>query len=88
MELEDIAPSQHALQVAFETMKERCKQLQARLATVEEENTSLRLNYVKKKSNDLVKINGINEKNVIQKQQVGNYDFTAKNNCNKQQSYL
>jgi len=32
-----------ALLVAFKTMKERCQQLQTRLATVEEENMCLRL---------------------------------------------
>lgn len=32
-----------ALQIAFKTMKERCQQLEDRLATVEEENTQLRL---------------------------------------------
>lgn len=35
--------SQFALQVAFQTMKERCQHFQARLAAVEEENIRLRL---------------------------------------------
>lgn len=35
--------SQFALQVAFQTMKERCQHLQARLVSVEEENIRLRL---------------------------------------------
>ena len=35
--------SQYALQIAFQTMKERCQNLQARLAAVEEENIRLRL---------------------------------------------
>lgn len=32
-----------ALEVAFQTMKERCQKLQNRLATVEKENSALRL---------------------------------------------
>ncbi|EZA48061.1 hypothetical protein DMN91_005961 [Ooceraea biroi] len=40
---ESIFGSYYALLVAFKTMKERCQQLQARLAAVEEENLCLRL---------------------------------------------
>lgn len=35
--------SNYALQVALQTMKERCQQLQARLSTVEEENLQLKI---------------------------------------------
>lgn len=40
---DDNLESQYALRVAFQTMKERCQHLQARLAAVEEENVRLRL---------------------------------------------
>lgn len=39
----DIFESNYALVAAFKTMKERCQQLQTRLAVVEEENKCLRL---------------------------------------------
>lgn len=77
MESEDTAASQYALQVAFQTMKERCQQLQARLSAVEEENTSLRLYYEKNNSVDPVKMNDISENNLIQRQQVSNQNHTA-----------
>ena len=41
--VEDVNGAQHALQIAFQTMQERCQQLQKRLAAVEEENLSLRV---------------------------------------------
>lgn len=40
--LEEMA-SNYALQVALQTMKERCQQLQARLSVVEEENLQLKI---------------------------------------------
>ncbi|XP_020279662.1 protein spindle-F isoform X3 [Pseudomyrmex gracilis] len=40
---DDIFESNYALVAAFKTMKERCQQLQTRLAAVEEENKCLRL---------------------------------------------
>ncbi|OXU21495.1 hypothetical protein TSAR_002658 [Trichomalopsis sarcophagae] len=69
MESEDTTASEYALQVAFQTMKERCQLLQARLVIVEEENISLRLKYEKNQSVDPVKINGINENSIISRHQ-------------------
>ncbi|XP_034247474.1 protein spindle-F [Thrips palmi] len=40
---QDIIGSRYALEVAFQTMKERCQRLQQRLAKVEDENSKLRL---------------------------------------------
>lgn len=40
---QDIVGSRYALEVAFQTMKERCQRLQQRLAKVEDENSNLRL---------------------------------------------
>ncbi|XP_063979666.1 protein spindle-F [Diachasmimorpha longicaudata] len=40
---EESTASQHALQIAFQTMQERCQQLENRLAAVEEENVRLRV---------------------------------------------
>lgn len=48
--------SHQALQVAFQTMKERCHQLQARLLAVEEENISLRLKCDQNESQGLLDI--------------------------------
>ncbi|XP_008210214.1 protein spindle-F isoform X3 [Nasonia vitripennis] len=66
---EDTTASEYALQVAFQTMKERCQLLQARLVIVEEENISLRLKYENNQSVDPVKINGINENSIILRHQ-------------------
>lgn len=41
--------SNYALQLALKTMQERCQQLQKRLATVEDENCSLRMKYCREK---------------------------------------
>ncbi|XP_015124808.1 protein spindle-F [Diachasma alloeum] len=40
---EESTAAQHALQIAFQTMQERCQQLENRLAAVEEENVRLRV---------------------------------------------
>ena len=69
MEEVDNIESQYALQVAFQTMKERCQKLQARLASVEEENACLRQQYEKNNSMSLIKLSG-DENNIIQSQQV------------------
>lgn len=55
-----------ALQIAFKTMKERCQQLEDRLATVEEENTQLRLQC----GREVVKTDEKSEKSVVQILQV------------------
>lgn len=47
--------SYDALQIAFQTMKERCQQLQSRLSIVEKENEFLRRQNIKKDSIDEVK---------------------------------
>lgn len=44
-EMEESMGQQYALQVAVQTMKERCLQLQERLSVVEEENTKLRMKH-------------------------------------------
>ncbi|KAI4493833.1 hypothetical protein M0804_002009 [Polistes exclamans] len=61
----DHVESYHALLIAFKTMKERCQQLQTRLAVVEEENLCLRLECGKDMSTAIIKVNG-NDKAVIQ----------------------
>lgn len=48
--VEEAVGSHFALQVALQTMKERCQHLQQRLAAVEEENLNLRIEYRKRKS--------------------------------------
>ncbi|KAK3931117.1 Protein spindle-F [Frankliniella fusca] len=48
---QDIVGSRYALEVAFQTMKERCQRLQQRLAKVEDENTKLRL---QRRNDDLI----------------------------------
>ncbi|KAL0104802.1 hypothetical protein PUN28_016443 [Cardiocondyla obscurior] len=48
--------SKYALLVAFKTMKERCQQLQTRLAAVEEENMCLRLECGKDMSTAVVRV--------------------------------
>lgn len=58
--------SYHALLIAFKTMKERCQQLQNRLAAVEEENLCLRLECGKDMSTAVVRVNGNSDKAVIQ----------------------
>lgn len=62
--------SYYALLAAFQTMKERCQQLQARLATVEEENVCLRLECGKDMSTAIVKMNDNDEKTVVQALQI------------------
>lgn len=66
----DYLESQHALLIAYQTMKERCQQLQARLAKVEDENTCLRQQYEKHDSMAIMKTYGADENNVVQNQQV------------------
>lgn len=48
--------SYYALLVAFTTMKERCQQLQTRLAAVEEENVCLRLECGRDTSTAVVRV--------------------------------
>ncbi|CAK9824234.1 Protein spindle-F [Anthophora retusa] len=56
----------YALLVAFKTMNERCQQLEARLATVEEENMCLRLEVGKYESAAITKSTDTNEKTIVQ----------------------
>ncbi|XP_012283258.1 protein spindle-F [Orussus abietinus] len=58
--------SQYALQVAFQTMKERCQHLQSRLDAVEEENVHLRLECGKDTSAAVIHANESNEKSLVQ----------------------
>ncbi|KAG7190892.1 hypothetical protein KM043_006953 [Ampulex compressa] len=58
--------SYYALMVAFKTMKERCQQLQTRLAVVEEENVCLRVECGKDASTAMVKANDSNEGTMVQ----------------------
>ena len=55
--------SYQALQIAFQTMKERCQQLQAQLFVVEEENISLRLKCKNVDTNKITEFSG--DKNTI-----------------------
>ncbi|XP_012260597.1 protein spindle-F [Athalia rosae] len=55
--------SQYALQVALQTMKERCQQFQKRLAISERENARLRSNREKESSTAVIPANGGNETN-------------------------
>lgn len=64
--VDELFRSQCALQVAFQTMKERCQQLRTRLAAVEEENVCLRLECGKDTSSAVVRANDHNGKTVIQ----------------------
>ncbi|KAH0560573.1 protein spindle-F [Cotesia glomerata] len=50
----EIVAAQRALQIAFQTMQERCHQLENRLAAVEEENIKLRIEKGKEVSYELV----------------------------------
>lgn len=75
MESRDKSESLYALQVAFQTMKERCQQLQARLTTVEEENMHLRLQNGKNNAtNAPIKISRVDENSLVQEQKVCNYN--------------
>lgn len=58
--------SYYALLVALKTMNERCRQLETRLNTVEEENMCLRLECGKDESTAIMKINDNNEKTIVQ----------------------
>lgn len=62
----DNSGSYCALLVAFKTMKERCQQLQARLITVEEENTCLRLECDKDMPTAIVRVKDNDEKTLVQ----------------------
>ena len=74
MEEEYIPESKYALQIAFQTMKERCQHLQSRLLTVEEENTALRQQC--EIINTITMISGGDEKNnIIQNQQVHQFNI-------------
>jgi regulator of replication initiation timing len=48
--VEEASGSHHAMQVALQTMKERCQHLQRRLGAVEEENLNLRIENRKRRS--------------------------------------
>lgn len=63
--------SYYALLVAFKTMKERCQQLQTRLAAVEQENVCLRLECGRDMSTAVVKADDNNaDRDVVQTLQV------------------
>ncbi|KAH0952496.1 hypothetical protein HN011_001015 [Eciton burchellii] len=62
---ENIFGSYYALLVAFKTMKERCQQLQTRLAAVEEENICLRLECGRDASTAIVKIDGNDDRSAL-----------------------
>ncbi|XP_008558930.1 protein spindle-F [Microplitis demolitor] len=51
---DEIVGAQRALQIAFQTMQERCHQLENRLAAVEEENIKLRIEKGKELSCEMV----------------------------------
>lgn len=65
MEKESGVDSQYALLVAFQTMKERCQHLQARLSLVEEENSQLRQQSKKNNSTGLTKIIKDDQHNIM-----------------------
>ncbi|XP_069681325.1 protein spindle-F isoform X2 [Periplaneta americana] len=56
--LEEAGGSHFALQVALQTMKERCQNLQQRLGTVEEENLCLRIENRKRRSDSTSAVTG------------------------------
>ncbi|XP_043259332.1 protein spindle-F [Colletes gigas] len=58
--------SYYALLVALKTMNERCRQLETRLTTVEEENMCLRLECGKDESTAIMKVHDNNEKTIVQ----------------------
>ncbi|XP_015439310.1 PREDICTED: uncharacterized protein LOC107194234 [Dufourea novaeangliae] len=58
--------SHYALLVALKTMNERCRQLETRLATVEEENMCLRLECGKDESTAITKVKTDSEETVVQ----------------------
>lgn len=60
--MEESLGQQYALQVAVQTMKERCLQLQQRLALVEEENTVLRMKH----NSDYLELSDPNNKSEIE----------------------
>lgn len=66
----DIFGSYYALLVAFKTMKERCQQLQIRMAAVEAENVCLRLQCGKDLSSAIVKVEDSGDKSALQMLQV------------------
>lgn len=61
---QDIVGSRYALEVAFQTMKERCQRLQQRLSKVEDENMKLRLQ--KRKEEKVVGAQGSDEVETLQ----------------------
>lgn len=71
--------SYYALLVALKTMNERCRQLETRLATVEEENMHLRLECGKDESAAITKTKDDNEETIVQTLKVcifiQNYDI-------------
>lgn len=73
MERETAIESQYALLVAFQTMKERCQKLQARLTFIEEENSQLRQQSKNNNSMGLTKLIKDNENNVSR--QVKNFSL-------------
>lgn len=65
-----------ALLVAFKTMKERCQQLQTRLAVVEEENMCLRLECGRDMSTAVVKVDK-NDRSALQILQVRQVEINS-----------
>ncbi|XP_015588461.1 protein spindle-F [Cephus cinctus] len=74
--MDQTSESEYALQLAFQTMKERCQQLQNRLAVVEEENLCLRLECGKDTSTAVVRGNASSERTVVQTLQEKVEDLT------------
>lgn len=68
--VDDTSGAQQALQIAFQTMQERCQQLQKRLSTVEEENMTLRVERGVDKSEKLTRHNANDESSDAQSLQV------------------
>lgn len=70
VDVDDMGSAPHALQIAFQTMQERCQQLQKRLTIVEEENMALRLERGSEKSDKYIRENSSNQAITIANLQV------------------
>ena len=66
----DNSETNYALKIAFQTMKERCQQLQNRLTFVEKENVALRLECNKNSASSCLPDNQSTEQVTIKKLQV------------------
>ncbi|XP_011313047.1 uncharacterized protein spn-F [Fopius arisanus] len=65
----DSTSAEHALQIAFQTMQERCQQLENRLAAVEEENVRLKVEKGTNSSLDVLIVDVSDEEATIQRLQ-------------------